>query len=192
MNIKELKALWHLEIIGEGKKFSWYRLFRRIRRSDKKSYLFWFRLSDYLHSSPSRLCKSLAKSINKKLIRKHGVEIMLGAKIGPGLKIIHPIGIVIWAGTVIGNNFTLRQNTTIGTTRVENKPITIGNNVNVGAHSCIIGDGISIGDNVLIGAMSYVKSNIPDNCTYITEKTSRFILKETTDEPLQDTALFTQ
>lgn len=95
---------------------------------------------------------------------------MLGSKIGAGLRIIHPIGIVIWGGTVIGKNFTLRQNTTIGTTRPKNKPITIGDNVNVGAHCCIIGDGISIGSNVLIGAMSHIKSDVPDNCTYFTEK----------------------
>lgn len=175
---KELVSFWRIEIIGETKSFSWYRLYKRVRSSDKKNYLFWFRLADYLHSSPHRFVRSRAKSINKKLIREYGVEIMLGAKIGPGLKIIHPIGIVIWAGTTIGSNFTLRQNTTIGTTRPENSPITIGNSVNVGAHTCIIGDGISIGNNVLIGAMSYVKSDIPDNCTYITEKTNRIIINK--------------
>ena len=102
---------------------------------------------------------------------------MLGAKIGPGLKITHPIGIVIWAGTVIGSNLTLRQNTTIGTTRPENKPIIIGNNVNIGANSCIIGDGINIGDNVFIGAMSYVNTNIPSNCTFVTKKENRIIMR---------------
>tara|TARA_Y100000114_G_scaffold93317_1_gene86735 strand:- start:129 stop:452 length:324 start_codon:yes stop_codon:yes gene_type:complete len=90
MTFKELKKLWHIEIIGENKKFSWYRLFKRIRSSDKKSYLFWFRLADYLHSTRNKFLKSRAKSINKGLIRKHGVEIMLGAKIGAGLRIIHP------------------------------------------------------------------------------------------------------
>ena len=39
---------------------------------------------------------------------------------------------------------------------------TIGNNVNIGSNTCIIG-GISIGDNVIIGAGSVVVKDVPSN-----------------------------
>lgn len=42
------------------------------------------------------------------------------------------------------------------------KPITVGNNVYIGAR-CIIMLGVNIGNNVIIGAGSIVTKNIPDN-----------------------------
>lgn len=75
----------------------------------------------------------------------------------------------------IGRNFTIRQNTTIGSDLKGDEPLVIGDNVDIGANSCIIGSDIRIGDNVVIGAMSFVNKNIPDNSTYITEKTARII-----------------
>lgn len=44
----------------------------------------------------------------------------------------------------------------------KNKPITIGNNVWIGANSVVL-PGVSIGDNVIIGAGSIVTKDIPDN-----------------------------
>jgi serine acetyltransferase len=47
--------------------------------------------------------------------------------------------------------------------------IVIGDNVEFGANSCIIGD-INIGDNVTIGAMSLINKNVPDNHTVYNSK----------------------
>jgi acetyltransferase-like isoleucine patch superfamily enzyme len=41
--------------------------------------------------------------------------------------------------------------------------ITIGNNVYIGSHTCIL-PGVTIGNNVIIGAGSLVNQSIPDNC----------------------------
>jgi putative colanic acid biosynthesis acetyltransferase WcaB len=65
--------------------------------------------------------------------------------------------------TVIGANCILRQSTTIGNKEPDGKAPVIGNQVNIGANVCIIGD-ISIGDNVIIGAGSVVVKDIPANC----------------------------
>lgn len=42
-------------------------------------------------------------------------------------------------------------------------PITIGNNVYIGANTCIL-PGVTIGSNVIVGAGSLVNQSIPDNC----------------------------
>jgi acetyltransferase-like isoleucine patch superfamily enzyme len=42
-------------------------------------------------------------------------------------------------------------------------PISIGNNVYIGANTCIL-PGVKIGSNVIIGAGSLVNKSIPDNC----------------------------
>lgn len=96
-------------------------------------------------------------------------------RLAKGSLIGHPIGIVVNSGCVIGKNFTLRQNTTIGTTAQglgDHQDIIIGDNVSVGANSCIVGSGLTIGDNVTIGAMSFVNKDIPSNSVYMTRKES--------------------
>lgn len=45
-------------------------------------------------------------------------------------------------------------------------PVTIGNNVFIGAGSAIL-PGVSIGDNVVIGAHSVVTKSIPNNCVAV-------------------------
>lgn len=96
-----------------------------------------------------------------------GVEIKPKTKIGWGMRIFHPTGIIINPGSIIGKNLILRQGITIGnkfnkyTGEESNCPI-IGDDVEFGAHCTIIGD-IRVGDNVLLGAMSFVDFNVPDS-----------------------------
>lgn len=171
---KPLKHYWHVEILGgPDKKFSWIKLWRRVRRSQTCHYLFWFRLADYLAHTGNRFFKSYAKAINNRLIARHGTEIMLGAKIDEGLTIGHGLGIVVTKHVRIGKNFLIRQNTTIGTDFKSEEPIIIGDNVDLGANSCIIGSGIEIGDNVTVGAMSFINKSVPADYVYFTEKTAR-------------------
>lgn len=97
---------------------------------------------------------------------------MLGAQIDDGLSLGHPTSIIIYSGVRIGKNCCIRQCTTIGSIEVGNQPITLGVNVDIGAHTCIIGSGLVIGSNVRIGAMSFVNKDIPDDATYIIRKES--------------------
>lgn len=83
-------------------------------------------------------------------------------KIGYGLFIGHNGPIVINASTRIGDNLTIMQFSTIGSEW--DTAATIGNNVYIGPHTCVIDD-VIIGDNVTIGAGSVVTKNIPENAT---------------------------
>jgi len=49
-------------------------------------------------------------------------------------------------------------------THVDRVPTKIGSNVQIGANSTVL-KGVTIGNNVIIGAMSLVNRDIPDNCT---------------------------
>lgn len=83
--------------------------------------------------------------------------------IGPGIYLAHPSSTYLNAKR-IGENFTCRQNTTIGNKMegdINSRPI-IGNNVSLGANVCIIGN-IVIGDNVVVGAGSVVVKDVPAN-----------------------------
>ena len=92
-----------------------------------------------------------------------GCEIPASTKIGNGLVIHHGRGLVLNKHVVIGNNVTLKHNTTIG--NKENllgedlgSPI-IEDNVIIGPNTVILGP-IIIGKNSIIGAGSVVVKDV--------------------------------
>ena len=96
-----------------------------------------------------------------------GIELPRKTTIGRGLSLYHGQALVINKGTVIGNNCVLRNSTTIGHKKLADGTFSacprIGNNVDIGANVCIIGD-VTIGDNVIIGAGSVVVKDVPADC----------------------------
>ncbi len=94
-------------------------------------------------------------------------------KVGPGFVCIHPFSTIVNAES-IGKNFTVRNNVTIGNNARGMRP-TFGKNVSVNANAVVIGP-ITIGDNVIIGAGAVVTKSIPDNCIVVGNPA--FILKE--------------
>jgi putative colanic acid biosynthesis acetyltransferase WcaB len=95
------------------------------------------------------------------------IELPRKLTIGKGLSLYHGQALVVNKDTVIGENCVLRNSTTIGHKKLADGTFSgcprIGNNVDIGANVCIIGD-VTIGDNVIIGAGSVVIKDIPANC----------------------------
>lgn len=106
--------------------------------------------------------RTLSKFIYLKILRKYNCVIFPYVQIGEGLKIAHPVGIVI-GKCVIGKDFTIFQNCTIG---VKNDPSEIGkdliphigNNVTLCSNSLILGN-VNVCDHCKIGANSMVIKN---------------------------------
>lgn len=98
------------------------------------------------------------------------IEIPRKTSIGKGLTLYHGQALVINQETIIGKNCVLRNSTTIGHKKLADGSFSacpkIGDNVDIGANVCIIGD-IIIGDNVTIGAGTVVVKDVPDNCTIV-------------------------
>ncbi|SDR98818.1 putative colanic acid biosynthesis acetyltransferase WcaB [Mucilaginibacter mallensis] len=99
-----------------------------------------------------------------------GIELPRKLTVGKGLSLYHGHALVVNQGVVIGDNCVLRNSTTIGHKKLANGSFTkcpvIGNNVDIGANVCIIGD-ITIGDNVIIGAGSVVTKSFPSDCIIV-------------------------
>jgi serine O-acetyltransferase len=83
------------------------------------------------------------------------------ARIAPGLRLPHPIGVVVGADVVVGCNVTLYQNVTLGVSGdLHERCPAIHANCIVYAGAVIVGP-ISIGPDAVIGANSFVKSDVP-------------------------------
>jgi serine O-acetyltransferase len=92
-------------------------------------------------------------------IKAAGAEIHPAADIGPGLAIIHSVGIVVGHEVVAGQNLVLYQGVTLGHTgRGPGQP-RIGDNVRIGAGAKVLG-AVTIGDNAWIGANAVVLADV--------------------------------
>ncbi len=95
-----------------------------------------------------------------------GIELPWKTRIGPGFRVDHGQALVVNDGTVFGAGCTVRNSTTIGNKRLKeggySRAPRFGDRVDVGANAIIIGP-ITIGDDVAIGAGAVVLKDVPAN-----------------------------
>jgi serine O-acetyltransferase len=82
-----------------------------------------------------------------------------GARIGPGMCLIHPANIIIGRGVVIGENCLIFHEVTVGTGPTRGTP-RIGSNVDIYPGARVLG-GIVVGDGSMIGANCVVTRDVP-------------------------------
>lgn len=112
--------------------------------------------------------KFLARYISQRCVKKYGIEIHPGAKIGKRIFIDHGVGVVIGETTEIGDDVTIYQGVTLGGTGKDKgkRHPTIGNNVMIGAGAKILGP-IKVEDHCKIAAGAVVLNDVPADSTAI-------------------------
>jgi serine O-acetyltransferase len=103
---------------------------------------------------------ALAYALQSRAIRASGTEISPLADVGPGLLIMHSVGIVVGPQVRIGTDVTLYHNVTLGDGSRPGQP-TLGNRVVVGAGAAVLGP-VRVGNDVTIGANAVVTVDLPD------------------------------
>lgn len=93
-----------------------------------------------------------------------GVELPPETEVGPGLRLIHPQGIVVNGQTRIGARCIIRASTTIGNVMAADgtasaSPV-IGDDVELGANVVVVGP-VTIGAGARVGAGAVVIRDIP-------------------------------
>ncbi len=101
---------------------------------------------------------------NRWLTHIDHTEISSGARIGPGLLLMHRHGVLI-GPVVIGKNCVLHQNVTIGqrVARGDQRVPRIGDNVWIGPGAVITGP-ITVGNGVTISAGTVLSKDVPSGC----------------------------
>ena len=93
------------------------------------------------------------------------IELPWKTRIGQGFRVDHGQALVINDNTIFGRDCTVRNSTTIGNKRSKDGTFTrspiFGDRVNIGANAVIIGP-ITIGNDVTIGAGAVVIRDVPD------------------------------
>lgn len=118
----------------------------------------FYRILHYSHINKKKYLYYLTKIFDLLL---NPIEISSRADIGPGFYIPHPQCIVIGGGT-IGCNVSIFHGVTIGLKKELNEYPVIGDNVQLGAGSKILGK-LSVGNNSRVAANAVVLNNVPNN-----------------------------
>jgi serine O-acetyltransferase len=101
-----------------------------------------------------------------------GMDIVAGAKIGPGLLLAHPLGVTIGTeGLTIGANVTFAGGVTCAARYPDpdleyQEFATIEDGAIIGAHAVLVGP-VRIGRNAMVGANAVVLSDVPDNAVVL-------------------------
>jgi len=92
----------------------------------------------------------------------YGCAISGTARVGGGLVLPHPMGIVIGADVRIGERAWIFQNVTVGGAPHKKGMPAIGSDARLYAGAVIVGP-IHIGDDVVVGANAVVAADVPDH-----------------------------
>ncbi len=95
-----------------------------------------------------------------------GADIPVNCRLGGGLLLIHPNGVVIHPDSTIGPNCLILQQVTLGNGGPRSGVPTLGGRVDIGAGAKVLG-GVVIGDHARIGANAVVLCDVPAHCTAV-------------------------
>lgn len=121
----------------------------------------WFRLGSWFQWEGIPFLPGFTQRL---IQRRYGLDIVVGADIGGGLYIAHPVGTVV-APKRIGQNCSIIAAVTIGMRNEWEFP-DIGDNVFIGAGARVLG-GVTVADNAMIGANAVVIRDVPAGATAV-------------------------
>ncbi|MBX0328838.1 serine acetyltransferase [Oscillochloris sp. ZM17-4] len=147
--------------INEGAPVSLWLMLRLLFRYMPLRAMAWFRFGCWCkqHRIPY-----LPGFTQRQIYSRYGLEILVGAEIGGGLYIAHPIGVVV-SPKRMGRNCSIIAAVTIGMRNTWDFP-QIGDEVFIGAGARVLG-AITIGDGAVIGANAVVISDLPAGATAV-------------------------
>jgi putative colanic acid biosynthesis acetyltransferase WcaB len=93
-------------------------------------------------------------------------ELPAKLRVGTRLRIFHGYNIVVHEDSVLGDDVVLRQGVTIGNKGADGGCPKIGDRVELGANSVVVGD-VLVGSDVVIGAGTVVVKSVPSGAVVV-------------------------
>lgn len=119
-----------------------------------------YRLSNACFSAGS-VGRVFAKVFWRANVHFFGCYLSPTAVIGGGLKLPHPVAVVVGEGAVVGRRVTLYQSVTLGRDHTSRYP-DVGDDCVIYPGAVVVGN-VRVGSGAVIGANSFVKRNVPQN-----------------------------
>lgn len=122
-----------------------------------------------------------AKYLEKRLMSKYHIMVSSATCARGNLKLPHPVGIVIGAGVVLGDEVTIYQNVTLGQARGGYPEIC--NGVILYANVVVCGP-VRVGERAVVGAGSVVICDVPDGAVVAGVPARILRMRDSRDEAL--------
>jgi serine O-acetyltransferase len=167
---RELRHLWYADLYRYGPTTP-RDYVRALLAEPGYRYAFAMRLVAYARSNAGLAHRALAIGARiwlRNLRFRYGVDLPAGTRVGSGLYMNHPNGIVVHSDAVIGRDCNLSQDVTLGeANRGRNAGFpTIGDGVYIGPGAKIVG-AVHVGDDAAIGANCVVTRDVPPHSVVV-------------------------
>jgi serine O-acetyltransferase len=168
MTREQLLRCWRADLYRYDAETSTRALLKRVVAHPGYRYTFAMRLCAYLRGARPRPVYRPLELVSKLWLRRlrhaYGIDVPASTRVGPGLYINHPGGIVVHNQATIGANCNLSHGVTLGeSNRGPRKgfPV-VGDGVYIGPGAKLVG-AVHVGDDVAVGANCVVTSDVPDH-----------------------------
>lgn len=111
--------------------------------------------------------RALSKLLHRLSIILTGCHISPLSRVGAGLRLPHPVGIVIGEGVDIGENVTLYQNTTLGVSDPDARDYPVVEDCVTVFAGAVVAGGVKLGNSSVIGANAFVHRDVPPGATAV-------------------------
>lgn len=168
-----------------GSKPSWFGVLTRVPSNPGLLATLFLRAHQCIARTGRVRIADLLRTLGNVMI---GVDFGGGAIVGPGISLVHPVGVTLGHGVRIGENVTLASGVVLAARHYDPKEgdeqgfATIEDGVVLGAHAVVVG-AVTIGRNAMVGANSVVLSDVPENAVVMGVPARRVGTREGVSEP---------
>ena len=133
-----------------------------------------YRLS---HAAGRQVHEGLGRILSRLNLGINGADIDFRARIGPGVLLQHPVGVVIGGDCCLGRNATLMSGVVLGRRDVVQGPDigaypSLGDGVLIGTGAAVLGP-VKLGNAAVVGAHSLVLADVEAGATVVGRWTGR-------------------
>lgn len=165
---------------------SWFAVLTRLPTNPGLLASLLLRANQCLNRAGRRRVADMLRTLGNVVI---GIDQGGEMTIGPGLSLVHPVGVILGSGVRIGANVTVASGVVLAARYYDPKEgdeqgfPTIGDGVVLGAHAVVVGP-VTIGRNAMVGANSVVLSDVPENAVVMGVPARRVGTREPAAEPV--------
>jgi serine O-acetyltransferase len=167
-----------------GRPASWWAVLTRLPTNPGLLATLILRANQCLTRAGHPRAADLLRTLGNSLV---GIDVAGGPTVGPGLFLVHPVGVTLGFGVRIGAHVSMASGVVFAARYYDPRDgdeqgfATIEDGALLGAHAVVVG-AVTVGRNAMVGANSVVLSDVPENAVVMGVPARRVGTRDAADE----------